>query len=98
MTHEEMVQKLVEAMQRSKSNQHRLDEVERRQDNLDELVGVVKVLVDREERVEGDVKEIKNDVKKLAQKPAKKWDKLWEAFLTVVVGAIAGFILAKLGF
>ena len=48
---------------RSKSNTKRLDEVERRQDNLDDLVSTVKVLAIREENVETDVKEIKADVK-----------------------------------
>ena len=48
---------------RAASNTHRLDEMEKRQDNLDDLVSTVKVLAVREEAVENDVKEIKNDVK-----------------------------------
>ena len=48
---------------RSKSNTKRLDDVEKRQDNLDELVSTVKVLAVREENGETDVKEIKTDVK-----------------------------------
>ena len=82
---------------RSKSNTRRLDEMEKRQDNLDALVGTVMVLADREERVEKDVKEIKNDVKTLTGKPAKKWDNLTNQIITIVVAAIAGFILAKIG-
>ncbi len=97
MTHEEVIEMLVAVSQRSKSNQHRLDELEKRQDDLSELVGVVKVLVDRLGRVEGDVKETRDDVKKLAQKPGKRLDKLWEIIITVVVGAVVGFVLAKLG-
>ncbi len=97
MTHEEVIEMLVAVSQRSKSNQHRLDELEKRQDDLSELVGVVKVLVDRLGRVEGDVKETRDDVKKLAQRPGKRLDKLWEIIITVVVGAVVGFVLAKLG-
>lgn len=85
------------AEERSKSNAHRLDEVEKRQDNLDELVSTVKVLAVREEAVESDVKEIKSDVKALAQKPAKKWDNLSDQLVKLVVAAVAGFILAKIG-
>ena len=82
---------------RSKSNTHRIDELERRQDNLDELVGTVKVLAVREENVESDVKEIKNDVKSLTSKSGQKWEKVVDTITTIVIGAIVGFILAKIG-
>ena len=93
----EFEHRLTEVEERSKSNTHRLDEMEKRQDNLDELVGTVKVLADREERVEDDVKEIKSDVKSLTSKPAKRWDNLINQIITIIVAAIAGFILAKIG-
>lgn len=82
---------------RSKSNTKRLDEMEKRQDDLDELVSTVKVLAVREENVENDVKEIKSDVKSLTGKPAKRWDNLMNQIITIIVAAIAGFILAKIG-
>lgn len=83
---------------RSKSNTKRLDEMEKRQDDLDELVSTVKVLAVREEAVENDVKEIKNDVKSLTGKPAQRWENLITQLITIVVATIAGFILAKIGF
>lgn len=75
----------------------KVDEMEKRQDNLDELIGTVKVLADREERVEDDVKEIKADVKELTNKPAKKWDDLVSKVIMTVVAALVGFFLAKIG-
>ena len=89
--------RLTEVEERSKSNTHRLDEVEKRQDTLDELVGTVKVLATCEEVVESDVKEIKSDVKNLTLKPAKRWDSLVEKIITMVAAAIVGFLLAKIG-
>ena len=89
--------RLTEVEERSKSNTHRLDEMEKRQDNLDELVGTVKVLAVREENVENDVKEIKGDVKTLTGKPAKRWDNLINQIITIIVAAVAGFVLAKFG-
>lgn len=83
---------------RSKSNTKRLDDVEKRQNDLDELVSTVKVLAVREEAVENDVKEIKNDVKSLTGKPAQRWENLITQLITIVVAAVAGFILAKIGF
>lgn len=89
--------RLTEVEERSKSNAKRLDEMEKRQDNLDELVGSVKVLADREERVENDVKEIKADVKNLTGKPAQRWESLVSQIITLVAAAVVGFILAKIG-
>lgn len=83
---------------RSKSNTRRIEDLEKRQDNLDDLVSTVKVLATREESVENDVKEIKKDVKTLADKPAKRWDSLSEKIILTIAAAIVGFILAQLGF
>ena len=82
---------------RSKSNTKRLDEMEKRQDNLDDLVGTVKVLADREERIESDVKEIKTDLKEVTNKPAKRWDSLVTQITGILVAAVVGFLLAKIG-
>ena len=89
--------RLTEVEDRAKSNSHRLDEVERRQSDLEELVGSVKVLATKQEAVEADVKEIKSDVKNLTSKPGKRWEIVIEKIITVVVGAIVLFLLAKFG-
>ena len=94
----EFEHRLTEVEERSKSNKHRVDDMEKRQDNLDELVGTVKVLVVREENVENDVKEIKSDVKSLTGKPAMKWDNLINQVISILVAGVVGFILAKFGF
>ena len=89
--------RLTEVEERAKSNTKRLDEMEKRQDNLDELVGTVKVLAVREENVENDVKEIKSDVKSLTNKPAQKWDSMIEKIIGYLIAGIVGFLLSKLG-
>ena len=90
--------RLTEVEERSKSNTHRLDELEKRQDNLDDLVSTVKVLAVREENVENDVKEIKNDVKTLTSKSGQRWDSLVDKIILTVAAVIVGFILAQIGF
>lgn len=82
---------------RSKSNTIRLDEVERRQDNLEELTTTVKVLATKEENVERTVGEIKNDVKEMKDKPNKRYDKIIDVIITAVIGVIVGYIFAKIG-
>lgn len=89
--------RLTEVEERAKSNCHRLDEVEKRQDNLDKLVSTVEVLATREERMESDVVEIKADVKTLTAKPGKRWDGIVDKVVWAVLAAVIAFILGKIG-
>ena len=89
--------RLTEVEDRAKSNTKRLDEVEKRQDDLDDLVTTVKVLATREENVESDVKEIKRDVKDMAGKSGKRWDELVDKIVWVIAAALVSFIIAQIG-
>lgn len=89
--------RLTEVEARSKSNTKRIDEVEKRQDDLDDLVTTVKVLATREENVESDVKEIKKDVKDLTGRSGKRWDDLVDKIVWALAAAAIGFILAQIG-
>lgn len=82
---------------RSKSNSHRIQEIEKKQDDLTDLVGTVKALAVREENVENDVKEIKSDVKSLTGKAGKRWDSLIDKIILTLAAGVIGFILSKLG-
>ena len=94
---EEMAVKLEKLDQRSRGNSHRLDKVERRQDNLGKLVTSVEVLATRQETVESDVKEIKGGVRALTEKPGKRWDGIVDKLIWAVLAAVLGFLLAQLG-
>ena len=89
--------RLTEVEERAKSNSHRLDEVEKKQNNLDKIVSTVAVLVDQEKRVESDVKEIKADVKTLTLKPGKRWENIVEKLIWAVLLAVVAYFLAKFG-
>lgn len=89
--------RLTEVEARSKSNTKRLDAVEKRQNDLGELVGTVKALAVREENIENDVKEMKSDVKSLTSKPAQRWENLMSEITKVLIAAAVGFLLAKFG-
>lgn len=77
---------------RAKSNTHRLEEVEKRQDNLDELVASVAVFAKEQEHIQQDVQEIKADVKALTDKPAKRWEGLVDKILLVLAGAFVAWL------
>ena len=89
--------RLTEVEGRSKSNTHRLDELEKRQDNLDDLVATVKVLAVREESVENDVKEIKQDIKDVKERPVRRGEALVDKLVYALLAAILSFLLAKIG-
>lgn len=93
----EFEHRLTETEERSKSNKHRIDKLEKQQGEFVELVSSVKVLAEREQNVENDVKEIKSDVKSLTSKPAKKWDSLIDKITVALVGAIIGLLLSQIG-
>lgn len=89
--------RLTEVEERSKSNTKRIDELKKQQDNINELVSSVKVVAEREVRLESDVQEIKADVKDLKAIPAKRWEAVVGLIISAVVGAAIGLILAKIG-
>lgn len=90
-------QRLTAAESRSKSNAHRLDEVEKRQNNLEELVATVKVIAFRQENVESVVKGINNKVEELTNKPGRRWDALVDKAIWAIAAAVITFLLAKIG-
>ena len=96
MTNEE-IKKITEIDERGKSNTHRLDKVEERQDKLDKLVTSVSVMATKQETIETDVTEIKADVKTLTSKPGKRWDTFIDKLFWLVVAAAFGFLFAQIG-
>ena len=92
---EDLAVKVAEIDQRSKSNTHRIDKVEQRQDNLDRLVTSVAALATEQEHIKEDVTEIKADVKTLAEKPGKRWEGMVEKVIWALVAAAITFILAQ---
>ena len=92
--HAEQLAKVTEL---AENNSRRLDDVEKRQDNLDELVGTVKVLAVREENVESTVSRIETDVKSLTSKSGQRWDNLVDKIIWAVAAAAVAYILAQIG-
>lgn len=94
MTNEEIVGALHDIDNRSRSNTHRLDKMEERQDNLDKLVAAVAGVQKDLEHTQGDVAEIKGDVKSMMETPQKHWDAAMMAVVTGIVSAIIGAVMA----
>lgn len=94
MTNEEIAAALKEVESRSKSNVKRLDRMEERQDNLDKLVSAVTGLERDMKHTQGDVQEIKGDIKSLMDVPRNRWEGIIKTAITTVVGALVGAVIA----
>lgn len=97
MTDEEMIRELAETTARSKSNTKRLDEVEKEQKNQSKLITTVSELAIKQESMNENLVEMKDDIKIIKEKPAKRWDSVIDKISMTILGAIILFLLAKLG-
>ena len=92
MNEQEMAVKLAEVDARSKSNTHRLDEMDEKVDTLNRLATAVEVMATEQRHQTETMTEIKNDVTKvdaIEKKPGKRWDGMVDKFLYGLVGAVA---------
>ena len=89
--------KIAEIEARSKSNTHRIDDLEEDNRALHTLATSVEVLATKQDIIESTVQEIKTDVKELKAVPGSKWEALVKAAVTAIVGALVGFALAHAG-
>ena len=83
--------------ERYNSLARRLDDIEKRQQDMQELISSVGLLAQRMGTVEGNVSEIRGDIRSLMEKPGKRWDSVVEKTLLVVVGAVVAWILGQIG-
>jgi tetrahydromethanopterin S-methyltransferase subunit G len=104
MDEKDIEHRLTEVEQRSKSNAHRIDDLEETTKAINSLATSMQVMVSEQKHQTSAMTEIKADVAKLdskvetiERKPAKRWDSLVNQLITIIVAAVAGFILAKIG-
>ena len=89
--------KIAEIEARSKSNTHRINDLEEDNRALHALATSVEVLATKQDTIESTVQEIKTDVKALKAVPGSKWEALVKAVVTAIVGVLVGFALAHAG-
>ena len=89
--------KIAEIEARSKSNTHRINDLEEDNRALHQLATSVEVLATKQETIESNVNEIKADVKTLKALPASRWEGLIKAVVTAIVSGLVGYALALAG-
>lgn len=78
---------------RSKSNMHRIDECEKKIADNEAMIASIARIDQKQTDMDNDIKEIKCDVKSLAEKPAKRFEGIVTTVLGTVAGAVVGAIL-----
>ena len=89
--------KIAEIEARSKSNTHRINDLEEDNRALHTLATAVEVLATKQETIEANVSEIKEDVKSLKAIPGGKWEALVKTILTALAGGLVAYALFRLG-
>jgi len=97
VTLEDLAIKQKEIEERSRGNTRRIESLEEKVDDLSDVVGVLQAMKKDLEYLTDTVKETKEDVKSIKEKPAKRWDALVEKVLWGIVSALLAFLLAKGG-
>ena len=75
----------------------RIEIIEKRQKDMEDLISSVAVLAQRMGTVERNISEVTVNVRTLMEKPGKRWDSVIEKALLVVVGAVVAWIMAQIG-
>lgn len=75
----------------------RVEAMEKRQKDMEDLISSVAVLAQRMGTVERNISEVTVNVRTLMEKPAKRWDGVVEKAILVVVGAVVAWLLTKVG-
>lgn len=95
-TNEEVIVKLTGIDSSVKSQEHRIDKMEERQDGLEKLVNSVSLMAQEIKYIKGDMSDVKDSVKTLTMKPAKRWDGLVDKIIALFVAGVFGFLMAQI--
>ena len=93
--------RLTEVEQRSKSNSHRIDklepiveEIHNMSNTMVQLVQEVKHTNEAVSTIDKKVDRMDSRVDEMEKAPAKKWDRVKDKLLDLVLGAMVGFLIA----
>lgn len=101
---EDMETRLTAVEQRSKSNSHRLEQVEKQQEAIHSLAASLQVMAAEQKHqtqaiqtVREDVSRLDGKVDALEMKPAKRWEDLVGKLIWGVAGGLLAWLLARMG-
>ena len=97
MNPEDLAVKLEAVDQRSRSNTHRIDDLERDHEALNRLATAVEVMATKQDVMSESVDRLSGKVEALEAEPGQRWKFVVEKAIYFVVAALVGFVLARFG-
>lgn len=97
MTNEDLLVKLEAVDQRSRSNTHRIDDLEKDHEALNRLAVAVEVMATKQDVMSESVDRLTGKVEALEAEPGKRWKFVVEKAIYFIVAALMGFALARFG-
>lgn len=97
MDSEEIVREHQLIFDLAKSNKKRIDNLEEEQKELRSLTQAVSQMVVEQKNMRDDLVEMKDDVKQIKEKPARRWDSMAEKALNLITAAVVAWMLAQIG-
>lgn len=93
----EISEKLAHVEERAKSNTKRLEKLEQQTEAINSLTTSTALMAREIKAMNGSLNEVVTDVKELKAEPGKRWKFVVEKAIYIVVAAVVGFVLAKVG-
>ena len=97
MENDELIRLLTEVVQRSKSNSHRLDGLEKATAAISDLAASIKVMTTKLDQNISTVEKLDKKVDEIEARPAKRYDGIVEKIIWACVAAVITFILSHVG-
>ena len=94
MTNEEIVRAIAENAQRSKSNSHRIDDLEKNGELLHKMVTALEVLATQQKNVAVQVEKIDSKVTRLEESPMKRIYTIIGYIVAALCSAAAGAVFS----
>jgi hypothetical protein len=89
--------RLTEIEERSKSNTKRIDKLEETTEAINRMAVSIERMAMKQDTMNGSIVKLNADVAELKAEPGKRWKFVVEKVIYIVVAAIVGFVLAKVG-
>ena len=93
---DDLAVRLAEVDQRGKSNSHRIDDLEKRADTLQELTTSVKLLAANMERMASEQMKQGGRLTALEKQPGERWNSMTRTIFTSAVSTLSGMLVGAL--
>lgn len=93
---DDLAVRLAEVDQQGKSNSHRIDDLEKRADTLQELTTSVKLLAANMERMASEQMKQGDRLTALEKQPGERWNSMTRTIFTSAVSTLSGMLVGAL--